>query len=108
MKNKHAWIIGICILVAGMMIGVGQSDSEDNLDQLGLMDDGASIGVSLVDTDTQMLFEEDVASYLGVTEEAMAMLMEKGALPSIKIGDDVYYPKESLDKWVEENVGKSF
>ncbi|MBC1475773.1 helix-turn-helix domain-containing protein [Listeria grandensis] len=109
MENKHAWIIGICVIVAGMMIGNGVvTGSEDNPTPIELSDDGASIGVNIENSDTTLLDEDGLMSYLGIDEKEMKRLQKVGDLPSITIDGYMYYPKTGLDRWVEENTGKAF
>ncbi|MBA3926677.1 hypothetical protein [Listeria rustica] len=108
MENKHAWIIGICVIVAGFMIGSGLSDSEDSPNPIELSDDGSSIGVHVENSETTLLDEDGVTSYLGIGEKEMKQLKKLGNLPSITIDGYIYYPKTGLDKWVEENTGKTF
>lgn len=108
MENKHAWIIGVCVIVAGFMIGSGVSDSGDSSTSLAEWDDGASIGVNIENSDTTLLDEDGLMSYLGINENEMKRLQKVGNLPSITIDGYRYYPKAGLDKWVEENTGKTF
>ncbi|EUJ31588.1 hypothetical protein [Listeria cornellensis] len=108
MENKHAWIIGICVIVAGFMIGSGLAGSEDSPNPIELSDDGSSIGVNIENSDTKLLDEDGLLSYLGIDEKEMQRLQKVGNLPSITIDGYMYYPKTGLDKWVEENTGKTF
>ncbi|MBC1458987.1 hypothetical protein [Listeria newyorkensis] len=109
MEAKYAWIIGICLIIAGCTIGGGLSDSGDDGSPKGIeISNETPIDVQLGSTDVKLLDEDSARSYLGIDDEEMKRLKKLGNLPSITIKDFVYYPREGLDKWVEENTGKTF
>lgn len=111
METKYAWIIGICLIIAGCTIGGGLSDSGGDGDggpkQIEISNE-TPIDVQVGNTDVKLLDEDSATVYLGIDDEEMKRLKKLGNLPSITIKDFVYYPREGLDKWVEENTGKTF
>ncbi|MBC1436425.1 hypothetical protein HB848_13875 [Listeria rocourtiae] len=111
MESKHAWIIGICLIIAGCTIGGGLSDSGDYMDegprQVEISNE-SPIDVQVGSLEPKLLDEDSAMIYLGIGDEEMGLLKKVGNLPSITIKGYVYYPREALDKWLTENVGKTF
>ncbi|MBC1293067.1 helix-turn-helix domain-containing protein [Listeria booriae] len=108
METKHAWIIGWCLIIGGCAIGSGAASSDDEgMNHVNLSNDGP-LDVAVSAEETKLLYEEDLGTYLGISDEELAKLQKQGNLPTITIDGTKYYPKASIDKWIEDNVGKSF
>lgn len=59
--------------------------------------------------DKQLLTQQELKEYLGITDEELAMIMPRGdesgttsIIPNIKIGNRYYFPRSAIDNWLLE------
>jgi excisionase family DNA binding protein len=60
-------------------------------------------GIEVVQTMVFMTLEE-VADYLRVTRKTIYRLLEKGFIPSLRVGHQWRFDKDSIDTWLNQNT----
>lgn len=55
----------------------------------------------------EYLHKEDLNEIFGFGRDKMNRFLESGILPAIKINKDYMITKAQLDKWFQQNAGKS-
>jgi excisionase family DNA binding protein len=53
-----------------------------------------------------LLSAKEAQVYLGLTRNMIYSLAKTDDLPTIKIGGRVFFPREGLRTWVNDNIGK--
>ena len=53
---------------------------------------------------TQIMNVEEVARYLGVVPDTVYRKARRGEIPAVKMGKMWRFPKETLDKWLNESA----
>lgn len=53
------------------------------------------------------LNSKETAAYLGMCETNVLKLLKAGVIPSIRMGRRYLVPKDSLEKWLEEQAHNS-
>ena len=60
---------------------------------------GSSKGVNTV---TRIMNVDEVARYLGVVPDTIYRKARRGEIPAVKMGKVWRFPKETLDKWLND------
>ena len=68
-------------------------------DSNGFPRSGIERGVSSV---THIMTVDEVARYLGVVPDTIYRKARRGEIPAVKVGKMWRFPKETLDKWLND------
>ena len=53
---------------------------------------------------TQIMTVDEVARYLGVVPDTVYRKARRGEIPAVKMGKMWRFPKETLDRWLDETA----
>ena len=57
-----------------------------------------------VNTVTRIMTVDEVARYLGVVPDTIYRKARRGEIPAVKMGKMWRFPKETLDKWLNDSA----